>query len=162
MELVLAILSLIWVIGILSLQRLDSIINDFASALGIYLSLNEKGEIKIQELPLYNSIPKVSYLKHLLLYRDRKDINGLQKSLQFFEKARKIKFAFEVVLITVTLSLPFIELFDFSHLSFLTFLDKNIVFYCIFTFTVLLSFSLEKLLSDFSDKSYPINYNGRN
>lgn len=159
MELAIAVISLMWVIGILSLQRIDAIANEFTRALAYYLSLNQKGEIDQVQLSLKSLLPKMSivrYIKLLVTLEKRWDKEYLKKSLRFFEIEERIKHGFETLLILTTVAIPLIYLIDFSSLHLPAFATKNATLYAIFFIVVLAALGAEKVLLYFSDKFYPI------
>jgi len=87
MEVAVAVMSLMWVIGILSLQRMDAITDEFARALAYYLSLNQKGEIDQVQLSLKSLLPKtfiIRFTESLVTRKKRWDKEYLRKSLDFF------------------------------------------------------------------------------
>lgn len=153
-------MSLMWVIGILSLQRIDAITDEFARALAYYLSLNQKGEIDQVQLGLKSLLPKtfiIRFTESLVTRKKRWDKEYLRESLYFFKIETKIKRGFELLLILTTLVIPAIYLIDFSSLHLPAFVTKNGILYIIFSTVVLLALGTEKVLSHLSNKYYPLN-----
>lgn len=160
MELAIAVMSLMWVIGILSLQRIDVITDEFSRALGYYLSLEKDGSIDQTQLSLKSLMPNTSIMRFvevLVVAGKRWDKIYLKKSLLFFKIERRVKRGFEVMLILTTLLIPLIYLIDFSSLHLPTFITKEGVLYVIFALIVLIALGTEKVLSHLSDRFYPLN-----
>lgn len=160
MEIAVAVMSLMWVIGILSLQRIDAITDEFARALGYYLSLDKNGTISQVQLSLKSLMPKTSIMRFvevLVVAGKRWDKGYLEKSLLFFKIERRVKRGFETLLILTTLAIPAIYLIDFSSLQLPAFITKDGVLYVIFSIVVLLALGTEKVLSHLSDRYYPLN-----
>jgi hypothetical protein len=160
MELAIAVISLMWVIGILSLQRVDAITDEFTRALGYYLSLNEQGAINQDQLTLKSLMPKTSivrFVEVLVAAGRRWDKIYLSKSLSFFKKERTIKRCLEWVLVLTTITVPAIYLIDFSSLNLPSFMTKDGATYIIFSLVALTSLGAEKLLSWLADAYYPLN-----
>lgn len=159
MELIFAILSLIWVIGILSLQRIGSILNDFTRALAYYLSINDTSAIDKTQVELWSLMPRdavLSLVRHIHNLPNRKDKHRLQESLRFFRISSIAVGVFEGILITSTLTIPIMYLIDFTSTHYLTIFNKNVVLYALFTLCVFTALLLPKLLSHISQRFNPL------
>lgn len=158
MEQVVAIISLIWVIGLFSLQRIDNLINEFYSGIAYYLSLHSGVIDKIQ-LEVITLLPKPgidSYLNSLIEAGDRTDKKALQNGKNFLNLSKKIKRALEILLVVVTLVMPIIYYVDFSNLNTITSLDKSFGLYLALAMVALSSIIIERVLSHLSDLNWPI------
>jgi len=89
---------------------------------------------------------------------NRKDKPGLEEALQFFIFSHRTRQIFVCALITITVLLPLIYLIDFSRLDLPTLINKGTFLYVSLIVIAVLSLSSEKLVSDKSDKSWPLNF----
>lgn len=161
LEFIIALLSLVWVIGILTLQRQDLIINDFLSSLTYYLSLNDKGVIDKVQLEVKQLLTPKAILRLTEILSNsttRRDLVGLRKSLSFVRLAEKLQFGFVVFMFAVTMALPFVFLLDFSNISAITFISKDVFSYLCLVTVIVFSLVSEKVLKYYSDKNYPVKF----
>lgn len=160
MELGIGVLSLLWVIGVLTLQRIDAISNDFNKSLSVYLSTID-GVVHTDQLAVNSAKPNKAlkiYLDHLISSSDRKDKGGLAKTLKFFKAQQITQALYESLLILITFMIPLVYLLDFHELSFSRHVSKNeFLLLAIFIFT-LASLFIHKLLDYLAGHYYPISY----
>lgn len=160
MELAVAVLSLMWVIGILTLQRLDSTIDEFVKADAYYLSLDQAGVINQTQLSVKSLLPATTIrqlTQQLAASPQRWDRGGLKKSLRFYKISSVIKYSFELLLVTITLILPVVYLVDFSGYQLPAIANKNACTYLLFLSAVVASLIAQKLLVRYSARLYPLN-----
>ncbi len=160
MELYIAVVSLLWVIGVLTLQRFDSTDSDFAKATALYTSTVD-GVMNMEQLAINSAKPRgavIRYLKFLITKSKRTDKGGLKKSLEYFNQSNSLRFFYLTTLILITVLVPVLHQIDFTGFPLTVNFTKNSILLIIIIFFAILSVSIEKMLRVLADKYYPISY----
>lgn len=171
MEAATAVASLMWVIAILNLQRMDRHTADYLSAIkwGSAMRIDKKSDAGIvnrEQLELVKGLPERAMIKYLesMIEQipDNTKVGMYKNAVEYFSNASKIKHLYEVI--AIVLSLLTIGLAAISGIEykggeyFLGELQLN--YTILFILTVLISTSIffEKKLSKLTDSEYPISF----
>lgn len=165
MEVATAVLSLLWVIGILNLQRIDIIISDFTRSLASYLSISiagkNRGMVNLEQYNLLVSKSKqelVLLIRHDILNTGRTDKVALQHALDFYIIVEAIKTGYEVFLLVLTILIPTMELLSFKGFPLTNIFTKDGILLGTLTVFVIATFIVEKIAYKVSNKNYPIRF----
>jgi hypothetical protein len=160
MELSVAAVSLVWVIGVLTLQRLDTVDDDYSKAVAIYTATTN-GKMNLEQLTINSVKPRsavIKYLIFLITKSERKDKIGLKKFLKYFNASAKVEKSYLALLILITAVTPALYIIDFTDFFWTDNLTKDGILLALVIIFALCSVIAEKIMRIFSDRYYPISY----
>lgn len=149
MEITLSILSLIWVMGILTLQRLDSIIREYIRTATYATSLREDG-VDIEDVT-NKSFWNTSISLLFIAMQEKKStkdyiVSRAKKTRTFVKRANRVKTIYEIQLLIATVLLPLMQAMNFAGIPAADWLTKNDVLLFTLIIIALQSFIFEKYL----------------
>lgn len=159
MELAISAISLMWVIGLFSLQRIDGQINEYYSGLKYYLSLSKDGVVQKEQLDVISLLPRSgidNYIDVLIKSKLRDHSGFLRKAKRVIRRSKMLKRIIETLLLAITIYTPVVYYADFSSLHLPEGLNKGAALYIALVVVAFSSLVIESVIDQLLDKNAPV------